>query len=204
MFGIEDLPSEILENIFKHLPSATEQQNIRLVCKRWLDIVEQMRRTPPTKTYSTFDSLTYIRLPAAGSLNEIHGNKGFAVILHSFQEVIICGVAVFLPHAKENEQAFDSLIIEVKINEHGASQVGPVGQPICSVTKSLTKSEVLNWTGNQGCPRTSENSSKGSLQCLPGYFFLFLHNFLSPLLLKDFHICRSLTSKWKHEKILSL
>ena len=72
MFGIEDLPSEILENIFKHLSSATEQQNIRLVCKRWLDIIEQMRRTPPTKTYSTFDSLTYIRLPAAGSLNEIH------------------------------------------------------------------------------------------------------------------------------------
>ena len=100
MSTIQDLPSEVLETVFSHLPLATDQQNLCLVCKKWRDIIQQMRRTPPTAPYSTFQSRIYFRLPIAGSFNEIHGNEGFAVLLYSGQSVIICGLAVFLPHGK--------------------------------------------------------------------------------------------------------
>ena len=102
MSTIQDLPSEVLETVFSHLPLATDQQNLCLVCKKWRDIIQQMRRTPPSTSsyYSTFQRRIYFRLPAAGSFNEIHGNEGFAIILYSRQNVIICGLSVFLPHGK--------------------------------------------------------------------------------------------------------
>ena len=109
MSTIQNLPCEVLETVFRHLPLAIDQQSLCLVCKKWRDIIQQMRRIPPSKQfYSTFQSKIYVRLPAAGAFNEIHGNEGFAVIFHSMQDVIICGLAVFLPHGKENEQCFDS------------------------------------------------------------------------------------------------
>ena len=53
MSTIEYLPNEVLEHIFRHLPLASDQQNIRLVCKKWRDIIQQMRSIP---------SLNYTRL----------------------------------------------------------------------------------------------------------------------------------------------
>ena len=53
MSTIEDLPNEVLEHIFRHLPLASDQQNLRLVCKKWRDIIQQMRSIP---------SLNYTRL----------------------------------------------------------------------------------------------------------------------------------------------
>ena len=106
MSTIQDLPSEVLETVFSHLPLATDQQNLCLVCKKWRDIIQQMRRTPPSTTsyYSTFQRRIYFRLPAAGSFNSkeltINCNEGFAIILYSRQNMIICGLSVFLPHGK--------------------------------------------------------------------------------------------------------
>ena len=53
MSTIEDLPNEVVEHILRHLPLASDQQNLRLVCKKWRDIIQQMRSIP---------SLNYTRL----------------------------------------------------------------------------------------------------------------------------------------------
>ena len=65
---IEDLPCEVLENIFTHLPLALDQQQLTLVCKKWNWIVRTMRNIPNLKG-SKFEQKIYVRLPAAGTLN---------------------------------------------------------------------------------------------------------------------------------------
>ena len=98
MSTIQDLPSEVLETVFSHLPLATDQQNLCLVCKKWRDIIQQMRRTPPSTTsyYSTFQRRIYFRLPAAGSFNSteftVIGNQGFAINLDKEAILLICSI----------------------------------------------------------------------------------------------------------------
>jgi len=46
MSTIDLLPCEVLELIFEHLPLAGDQQKLSLVCKKWRDIIQQMRRIP--------------------------------------------------------------------------------------------------------------------------------------------------------------
>ena len=43
---IEDLPCEVLEIVFAHLPLAIDQQQLTLVCKKWRWIVQHIRRIP--------------------------------------------------------------------------------------------------------------------------------------------------------------
>ena len=62
MSTIQLLPNEVLEHVFRHLPLAIDQQNLRLVCKKWREIIHQMRSIP---------SLNYTRLLEAGRLNII-------------------------------------------------------------------------------------------------------------------------------------
>ena len=65
---IEDLPCEVLEIVFAHLPLAIDQQQLTLVCKKWRWIVQNMRRIPSLKG-SKYEQRIYVRLPAAGTLN---------------------------------------------------------------------------------------------------------------------------------------
>ena len=205
MSTIHELPCEVLEHIFRHLPLATDQLKLRLVCKKWRDIIQQMRRILPRKIYSKFESQIYKRLPAAGSFDSTPfsvGCKGFAVIFYSVQEIIICGLAVFLPYGREFKQTFDNLIIEVCVSEHGVPQIGPTGQTFVEIKKTLSKKEVLDWTGTSGCPMSPGNAAKKSLQCLPGpgeifscTLFSMIFNFLHSKSFVSF--LRALIHGWK-------
>ena len=66
---------------------------------RWESYINVTIESDKSISHS-FDSL----IPAAGSFNSteltVAGNEGFAIILHSRQNVIICGLSVFLPHGK--------------------------------------------------------------------------------------------------------
>ena len=166
MSTIHDLPSEVLEVIFSHLPHAQDQQKLSLVCKKWHAII-QVLRTLPSLPGSKFRQNIYLRLPAAGAYNESHGNEGFAVIFHTLRDdILLSGVAVFLPHPQENEQLYDKLKISIKLMEHGVSQIGPVGPDIVEKSVQLSKTEVTQWAGPKGCSR--KVPEKSTLQCLPG------------------------------------
>jgi hypothetical protein len=111
----------------------------------------------------------YIRLPVAGSLDETHGNEGVSVILQTTrQNLILCGVAVFLPHATENQQKYSSLIIDITLCEHGVSQYGPVGAQLAEIKVEISKKDVIQWAGSKGCPMSIENKRRISLHCFQG------------------------------------
>ena len=127
----------------------------------------------------------YIRLPVAGSLDETHGNEGVSVILQTTrQNLILCGVAVFLPHATENQQKYSRLIIDITLCEHGVSQYGPVGAQLAEIKVEISKKDVIQWAGSKGCPTSIENKRRISLHCFQGklinsyiYFFNFINFF---------------------------
>lgn len=79
---------------------------------------------------------------------------------------------IFLYQCIESDQlishSFDSMEINVKIHQHGVSQIGPVGQKVMEISKKLTKKEVIAWTGQSGCSGAPENVKKNTLKCLPG------------------------------------
>ena len=64
--------------------------------------------------------------------------------------------------------SFDSLEINLKIHQHGVSQIGPIGQKVMDISKKLTRKEVMAWTGPSGCAQAPENIKKSTLKCLPG------------------------------------
>ena len=84
-YNINDLPNEILEIIFSSLPSVVDQINLCLVCHSWRHIILGLRHFHRRHSYKgrepfakrsdnqecyTFNRHVYIRLPAAGSLND--------------------------------------------------------------------------------------------------------------------------------------
>lgn len=162
MSTINELPNEVLELIFDQLSSAFDFFQLCLVCKRWLAIIRQMR------SFARHGQGVYLRLPAAGSVNESHGNEGFAVIFQTMQDILLCGLAVFLPHGEENDQRFANLHIKVGLQAHGVSQIGPVGQIITQIEETLNYKQVQEWTGPKGCAKGEGNKDRLSLFCLPG------------------------------------
>ena len=74
-----------------------------------------------------------------------------------------------MPHGTENQQKYSRLRINVRLTEHGVSQIGPVGPQLAEITTELTKTEVTQWTGSKGCPRSAENKRRISLHCLQGF-----------------------------------
>ena len=94
------------------------------------------------------------------------GQDGFSVLFETSQDVILCGIAIFLPHAQENRQTYERLKICLNLLQHGVSQIGPCGPEMASIYHGLSKTEVVEWSGPKGCARS--NGSKSSLHCLPG------------------------------------
>jgi hypothetical protein len=130
---------------------------------------------------SGYKQIFYVRLPAAGVLNEGHGNEGFAVIFHCVEDILLVGVALFLPHAREAPMTFDSLKCKVTLLEHGVSQIGPVGQMIAEKEVILNKADVCDWTAFKGCPSSNKNISnfqKNSRMCLPGMYFDYIYTLI--------------------------
>ena len=82
------------------------------------------------------------------------------------------GVAIFLPHSKANEQTFDNIHVDIKLIEHGVSQIGPSGDILNGVQATIPKSDVRAWTGSKGCAKSAENQGKISIHCLPGNNFV--------------------------------
>ena len=159
------LPSEVLEVVFRHLPLAIDQQNLCLVCKKWRDIIQQMRRIPSLLTYK---QCVYLRLPAAGSFNEVLGNKGFAVIFTCTQDILLCGMAIFLPHGTQNDQNYDKVNIKVTLGNYAVPQIGAQGPEMACVSHEVSHAEVKAWTGPLGCSKNLSNQWRTSLHCLPG------------------------------------
>ena len=94
------------------------------------------------------------------------GQDGFSVLFETTQDVILCGIAIFLPHAQENRQTYERLKLSLNLLQHGVSQIGPCGPEMASIYHGLSKTEVMEWSGPKGCVRS--NGSKSSLHCLPG------------------------------------
>ena len=152
---IHSLPVEVLEKIFANLPSIVDQIALTQVCHFWREIVLGLRqfnrkrktningRQQPRKNpMSTVDRHVYVRLPVAGSLNEGHGNEGFAVIfqLQCNLPILLCGVSIFLPHPsfikasnapvsrKQKGDWCEDLMVTVLLHEHATAQIGPIGE----------------------------------------------------------------------------
>ena len=83
----------------------------------------------------------------------------------------MCGVAVFLPHATENQQKYSRLLIDIRLCEHGVSQYGPVGDQLVETKIELSKKDVIQWAGSKGCPKSIENKRRVSLHCFQGNYF---------------------------------
>ena len=83
----------------------------------------------------------------------------------------MCGVAVFLPHANENQQKYSSLQIDITLFEHGVSQYGPIGNQLSEIKAELSKKDVIQWAGPKGCPKSVENKRRISLHCFQGKYF---------------------------------
>ena len=131
---MEKLPVEILEKIFGYLESVVDQVNLCLVCRLWCSVVLDLRsfaRQTHRTHCPTLDRHVFKRLPVAGSLNEGHGNEGFAVMfnLKISQPIFFCGATIFLPHPDylKLRKTTDKLNIVIKLNEHATSQIGPTG-----------------------------------------------------------------------------
>ena len=167
---ISDLPVEVLEHIFSFLSSPADQQILCSVTWTWKEVVDRMRAYSKAPSFSRFEQKVYVRLPVAGSLNEGHGNEGFAVILSVDSEVLLAGVAIFLPYGEENLSCFmpNQLKARVRLSEHAVSQIGPIGSELRESTLRLSKKEIRYWNSEQNCDSRKKTGSRQSFKCLPG------------------------------------
>ena len=59
------------------------------------------------------------------------------------ETILLCGISVFLPHARENDQIYKHLHIKIELFQHGVSQIGPVGAKLAEIENELSKSDVI-------------------------------------------------------------
>ena len=83
------------------------------------------------------------------------GQDGFSVLFETSQDVILCGIAIFLPHAQENRQTYERLKICLNLLQHGVSQTRPFGPEMASIYHRLSKTEVVESSGPKGCARSN-------------------------------------------------
>ena len=128
------------------------------------------------------------------------GQDGFSVLFETTQDILLCGIAIFLPHAQENRQKYEKLKIFLSLRQHGVSQIGVHGPEIASICHGLSKTEVVEWSGPKGCSKCA--GSKSSLLCLPGKIRAYFLLVTFPTI--NFHIfCtfvkRSLDEQWRSQ-----
>ena len=167
---ISDLPVEVLEHIFSFLSSPADQQVLCSVSWTWKEVVDRMRAYSKAPSFSRFEQNVYVRLPVAGSLNEGHGNEGFGVIVSVDSEILLAGVAIFLPYGEENLSLFmpDQLKARVRLSEHAVSQIGPIGLELVESTLRLSKKLIRFWNSELNCGSVNKTGSRQSFKCMPG------------------------------------
>jgi hypothetical protein len=168
---ISDLPVEVLEHIFSFLTTPSDQQKLCRVSWLWRDVVVRMRAltkstSSTATTFSKFEQRVYVRLPVAGSLNEGHGNEGFAIILSVDSEILLSGLGIFLP-SDTSANSPDQLTVRVRLSEHAVSQIGPIGPILCDSESRLRKNEIRFWNSEENCSRF-KNETRQSFKCMPG------------------------------------
>ncbi len=167
---ISDLPVEVLEQIFSFLTTPSDQQRLCRVSWLWRDVVVRMRALTKssltTTTFSKFEQRVYVRIPVAGSLNECHGNEGFAIILSVQSEILLSGLGIFLPF-DVSAHTPDQLRVHVRISEHAVSQIGPIGPVLCESESRLNKNEIRFWNSEENCSRF-KYETRPSFKCLSG------------------------------------
>ena len=173
---IRDLPAEVLEHIFSFLTTPSDQQRLCGVSWLWRDVVIRMRAltkststttTTTARTFSKFEQRVYVRLPVAGSLNEGHGNDGFAVILSVDSEILLSGLGIFLPSDVSDAYTPVQLTARVQLSEHAVSQIGPIGPVICESVSRLNKNEIWFWNSEENCSRF-KTETRQSFKCMSG------------------------------------
>ena len=129
-----------------------------------------MRTLTRLSNFSRFDRRVHLRLPVAGSLNEGHGNEGFAVLVSVDAELLLSGVGIFLPVGEENLSAStpDQIKVRVSLTEHAVSQIGPIGPKIRDSVQRLTKKEIRVWNSEDNCRKMTKIEPRKSFLCLDG------------------------------------
>ena len=66
------------------------------------------------------------------------------------QDIITLRNCHILPHAQENHQTYERLKICLNLLQHGVSQTRPFGPEMASIYHTLSKTEVIEWSGPRG------------------------------------------------------
>jgi len=149
------LPIEVVEYILSLVPDPVSQRRFSQVCKLWRDIVYRLRWL----RLLSFERKVHLRLPLAGSLNEIHGNKGFSIILQVSVPVLLAGAAVFLPYRDNFDHDVSGV---VELTRHGTPHIGPSGDTVARATFNVTRAAGLSW--QEDCRGTNPICLQGPWQ----------------------------------------
>jgi len=132
------IPVEIVEYILSLVPDPISQRRFSQVCRLWRDAVFRLRWLK----LLSFERRIHLRLPLAGSLHEIHGNKGFSLLLTVTSPVLLAGVAIFLPYRDNFE--FD-VRGQVDLLQHGTPHIGPHGEILSRINFNISRDTGRSW-----------------------------------------------------------
>lgn len=136
--SFSDLPEEVLELVLSCLPDPVSQRRVSQVCSKWCAAIYRLRWL----RLISFERRQHLRLPLAGSLHEVTGQKGFSLLLTVDCPVLMAGTAVFLPY---RENLSHDLVGEVQLVRHGTPHCGPVGDRVAKTEFQISRADGLRW-----------------------------------------------------------